>query len=600
MKQIREPRSLWSIFLAVTFLCGVVFIFVALLPYEYQKSLLDKLAPDGNLESFTQSVYNIFRIIAGGLAILFIIFFATLIVFKERARPFLERLPNFFGKVLSQLRNDVREFATWIRPKKIDLLPLVILITIILFGLFFRYSYLWRPMGHDETYTFMAFASRGLRTVITDYHLPNNHVFHTLLVNLAYKIFGDSPAVIRLPAFLAGVLIIPAVYLVARIFTRLNIALISASIAATLPVLIDYSTTARGYTTITFFFLLVLACGAFVRENRNLIGWCLIIIFSSLGLYTNPTMVYPIGVVFTWLVLSMLFNEVNQEYGKTFLAYLIISVITIIAISVLLYSPIIATSGLESIIGNNVVGALSWQDFSQSIPARIRNTWSEWNRNLPGFISTVALLGLGASIFTPIQGRRQRIFLSLAGILWIGLALLVQRVAPWPRIWLFLLPLFVIWITGGLFGLIELILRKVPKGEKILTALIGLFIAGPLILGLVQNYPQFDQKLHAIGAVEQVAVYLREELQPNNVVVATSPDNVVLKYYLRRYGLPDDITELTSGKSFERAIVVVNQAYGQDLEYVLNQRSFLDDVNINSAQEIFKSNRFTIYQLKGH
>jgi hypothetical protein len=187
--------------------------------------------------------------------------------------------------------------------------------------------------------------------------------------------------------------------------------------------------------------------------------------------------------------------------------------------------------------------------------------------------------------------------LILAGILWIGTALVVQRVAPWPRIWLFLLPFFVIWISAGIIGLFELVFNKIPHGDSIMVGLIGILIALPLITGLIRNYPQFDQKLHSQGEVEEVAEFLGDYLQPDDVIVVTSPDTVVLKYYLRRNGLAKEFTELKKGKSFEQAIVVVNQALGQTLEYVLERRKFLDDVNITSVDEIYRSNRFVLYQL---
>ncbi len=133
-----------------------------------------------------------------------------------------------------------------------------------------------------------------------------------------------------------------------------------------------------------------------------------------------------------------------------------------------------------------------------------------------------------------------------------------------------------------------------------MAALLGILIAGPLILGLMRNYPQYDQKLHSTGSLEEVANFLRDDLQSKDVVVVTSPDTVVLKYYLRRLGLPDEATELLKGKSFNRAVVVVNQAYGQDLIYVLERRFFLDDVDIHSAEEIYQSKRFTVYQLSGN
>ena len=80
-------------------------------------------------------------------------------------------------------------------------------------------------------------------------------------------------------------------------------------------------------------------------------------------------------------------------------------------------------------------------------------------------------------------------------------------------------------------------------------------------------------------------------------MVATSPDNVVLKYYLRRNNLANDFTDLGKGKQVSRSIVVVNHAYNQTLEYVLERRFFLDDVQLTSAEEIYRSRRFILYQL---
>src|SRR3990172_4791582 len=112
-----------------------------------------------------------------------------------------------------------------------------------------------QPMQHDEAYTFIAFASRPFWIAISDYSLPNNHVFHTLLVYLAYHLLGDQPWIIRLPAFLAGVAIIPLTYAAAALFYNRKVGLLSAGLAAASPLLIDYSANARGYTLICAFTL---------------------------------------------------------------------------------------------------------------------------------------------------------------------------------------------------------------------------------------------------------------------------------------------------------------------------------------------------------
>jgi hypothetical protein len=597
MHQKSRSNQLRLKLIGVTIIGGVIFGLIFLLPFEYQKSWVDGLAADGTVESFTLGVHNSIKYCSGALAVLLFGFLVFLIGFKGRANLLIKSAISSSVKFLSLRRYEFKELIKAILPSKEDAIPLIVLSGIIILGTFFRYAYLWRPMGHDEAYTFMAFASRGLRISITDYHLPNNHVFHTILVNLAYQLLGDSPAVIRLPAFLAGILIIPATYLTGRIFYNSNVGLVGASIVASLPVLIDYSTTARGYPIITLFALLIVTLAAYVKDHRNMLAWGLLVIFSSLGLYTNPTMIYPIGMAYTWLLLSILIHNVSVTYRSKYYLYLLFSSLSIIIIALILYLPIILNSGLRSVIGNDVIEALSWSDFIQSIEPRIRNTWLEWNRALPSSISIIAIIGLIASFFVPKVPKNRRMPLILAGILWIGTALVVQRVAPWPRIWLFLLPFFVIWISAGIIGLFELAFKRFSRGDSLMKGLIGILIVLPLYSGLMRNYPQYDQKLHSKGEVEVVADYLKDNLQSDDVVVVTSPDTIVLKYYLRRNGLGKEFTELEKDKSFVRAIVVVNPGLGQTLEYVLERRDFLDDVNISSAEEIYRSRRFILYQL---
>ncbi len=597
MHQMSRSNQFRLALIGVTIIGGVVFGLLFLLPFDYQKSWVDQLAVDGTVESYTLGIHTSIQYCVGPLAVLFFGFIVFLTGFKGRANSLIRSAALSSVKYLSLRRDEIKELFKKISPSKDDAIPLMVLAGIILLGAFYRYAYLWRPMGHDETYTFMAFASRGLRISITDYHLPNNHVFHTILVNLVYQMFGDSPAVIRFPAFLAGVMIIPATYSIGRLFYNSKVGLVGASIVASLPVLIDYSTTARGYTIITLFALLIIYLAVYAKDHRNMVAWGLLVIFSSLGLYINPTMIYPIGMAYTWLLLSKLIHDVSDTYGTRYYLYLLISSLSIIIITLILYLPIILNSGLQSLISNDVIEVLSWSDFIQSIEPRIKNTWLEWNRALPTAISLIAISGLIASLFVPKLPKDRRMPLIMAGIIWIGTALLVQRVAPWPRIWLFLLPFFVIWISAGIIGLFELIFRRIPRGDSLMVGLIGLLIAVPLISGLMRNYTQYDQKLHSQGEVELVADYLQDYLQPNDVVVVTSPDTIVLKYYLRRNGLAKEFTELKKGKLFERAIVVVNQAQGQTLEYVLERRQFLDDVNIASVDEIFRSRRFILYQL---
>ena len=599
MVWMNRAKIFWTAAIILAVIGGIFFSLLFLLPYDLQKSWVDGLAADGEVESYTLRIYSLEKYFSGPLALLMLAAAVILLSYQRRVESIIEELLPKTKSFVIRRGIEIREIVHSIKPSNQDFVPLIILFGIIVLGIFFRYAYLWRPMGHDETYTFMAFASRGLRYSITNYHLPNNHVFHTILVNLAYQLFGDSPAIIRLPAFLAGILIIPATYLVGKQFFSTKIALVSASIVASIPVLIDYSTTARGYTFLTLFTLLIVAVAVYVKDHKNLIAWGLLIILSSCGLYTNPTMIYPIGMVATWLLLSKLVKDVDQDYGKDYYFLWGATCILILVTAGILYSPIILSSGIKPLVSNDVIEALSWSDFYQSIPVRIKNTWAEWNRNLPDWISIIALIGLTASLFVPRPPQKRRITLILAAVLWIGTALIIQRVAPWPRIWLFLLPLIVIWVSAGILGLIELLFLRIPQGNYLLMGVISVMVLLPLGAGFLRSYTQYSQKLHAQGELEKVAMYLSDYLQPEDVVVVTSPDTIVLKYYLRRFGISQDATDLAKDKPFDHAIVVVNKAYRQTIDYVLDRRSFLDDVNLESVEEIYNSKRFSIYQLSG-
>ncbi len=145
--------------------------------------------------------------------------------------------------------------------------------------------------------------------------------------------------------------------------------------------------------------------------------------------------------------------------------------------------------------------------------------------------------------------------------------------------------------------MITLIANKFQESDHLMLLMTGVTVVIILIAGFVRTYPQYSEKIFSKGEVEQVSDFLFEYLQEGDVVVVTSPDTVVLKYYLMRNNIDNEYTELTKGKEITRSIVVVNQAQGQTLEYVLERRSFLDDVRVDSAEEIYQSRRFILYQV---
>src|SRR5688572_5621973 len=60
-------------------------------------------------------------------------------------------------------------------------------LTIIAF--FLRVLDINKFIAYDEAYTFIHFASRSFKQILADYSAPNNHIFHTILVGIAYRLF---------------------------------------------------------------------------------------------------------------------------------------------------------------------------------------------------------------------------------------------------------------------------------------------------------------------------------------------------------------------------------------------------------------------------
>ncbi|GEM_PF-6728280 len=106
----------------------------------------------------------------------------------------------------------------------------VLLSLTVLSGLILRLAEMNKVLTHDEAYTYVAFASKSLWHAVTDYSLPNNHIFHTILVYLSAELIGLHPWSIRIPALLGGMAVILAVYFLGKTLYSENAGLLAAAL----------------------------------------------------------------------------------------------------------------------------------------------------------------------------------------------------------------------------------------------------------------------------------------------------------------------------------------------------------------------------------
>ena len=107
--------------------------------------------------------------------------------------------------------------------------------------------------------------------IASNYFDANNHIFHTLLVNLMSSWFGEENALaIRFPTFVFGIACLWMIYLTAlELFHSRKIANTALLIAAVNPVHIHYSQTARGYSLVMFFSIAVIYYSLKLLRSRK-------------------------------------------------------------------------------------------------------------------------------------------------------------------------------------------------------------------------------------------------------------------------------------------------------------------------------------------
>lgn len=402
-----------------------------------------------------------------------------------------------------------------------------------------RLAYLAQPMRFDESFTWIRYASKPLPVAVSVYSAPNNHVFHTILVWLSSRILTPDPWALRLPAFLAGLSLVPATFALGRrLFSPWAGLLAAASVTASSQ-LVEYSTNARGYSMVALFFILCLVTAARLIREPRAGGWIVLAILSALGFWTVPVFLYPFITVLLWLGLSARFERrgIGLEPRSSLRALGLTAVGTVV-ITAVLYAPAMAVTGPASVLANEFVTPLSFGSFAAGLPEHLVRSWQAWTRDLPIWLQVVLGLGVLASA---LPGRREegsRVPLLIPTILGCAGLLLAQRVIPFVRVWVFLVPLFMALAWGGwMSGL-----GRLRGGRRFLALLAppgALVLAGWLGLGLLRS----DSVLragdpHGLRDAEAAALYLASALRPGDAVVVGKPVNRPLEYYLLRKGVP--------------------------------------------------------------
>ena len=466
-----------------------------------------------------------------------------------------------------------------------------------LIGSALRLRAVFYPLRHDEAYTFLTSGLQAVWTTLSTYDSPANHMLHSALVRISCLLFGNQEWAIRMPALLAGILVIPTTFAAFTVLADYGAALLAAALVACSHPMIAFSANARGYSQAALFTLVMVLLASRLRTRPSKTAWVVLVLCAVAALYTIPSMLYGVAMVWTWMALESARDDRRIVHYRD----LLLSTAAVGILTALLYLPSILRSGWDALFRNQFVAPMNWLNFSTAFPGSIAATFFDWRRSMPAAISVAVSLGFFAFVIAAVlfKSHRPLFRLLLAAVVSIGAILLVQKVAPPSRVWLFLLPLFLGMAATGVTSLAELAIgffhysgQSRPAVRMLLVALIVLVCAW---MALPLARPETFLSDSESRDLPAVAGYLRPQLHPADAVLAAPPLDFPLVYYLyRREPLPGYISVVpqNSGRSF----LVLDSRYMPERGTAVG-RVFFDP---NAAQRLLvlkKWNAATLYEL---
>lgn len=372
-----------------------------------------------------------------------------LAIFSVILAKYRDDVARLIGPPLRALRmsfgHTLRSRGVW------NLSHAVALVLIGLVGFFVRVAFLNQPMRNDESVTMLGYAAQPVYLTISLYTSPNNHLFHSLLVHYSMALFGNAEWAIRLPAFLSGVLLIPLTYWFAKSFASANAGLLAAALVASSSVLIEYSTNARGYTLVCCATLLLMIAAARALRRAAPFWFAVFAVTAIIGFWTIPIFLIPFVGVVLWMVWESAAR--SRRFRGIFLLRLLTACFLAGVVTVLVYLPPVAVTGLRSLTGNEWIAPRDFHAFLTGNLAQFRNTWQLWNRDLPSWWGAVAALAFAAGMV--LHRRPGRLVICL--VFWTATLFFARLYMPFTRTWLLFLPVFLTIAASSVSALLDVV-----------------------------------------------------------------------------------------------------------------------------------------------
>ncbi len=433
----------------------------------------------------------------------------------------------------SSVASEIRESARWLSHSVGFYRAAPWLLATVAIAIGVRGYFLAQPMRYDEAYTFMEFVNKGVADLFY-YPLPNNHVLHTLLVRASTAALGSHPVSIRLPAFLAGLGVIPASFCLARLLFGVRSGFLASAMVAVFPYLILFDTMARGYSLVVLLSLCLAILGLRFAEKPSFALSFLIAAVSALGVLTMPSFLFPMAGLYLWMTVLMLRRG---GADRAPMRHLRSCAVMTAAFSAVLYTPtVIASHGVHTIFRNDCVVGLPWAKFLACFPSHFFYTVNAFCRDVPFPLLLVLLSLVCIGIYSAARNQRWESLLLLPALAVGALTLLLlKRAIPFDRTWIYLLPFVFVLADGGLVCVVEALHLPVrcwlPSVLLVLACVWGVIL---MRQDAIVSYPDTSRFLEAPVIVD----LLSREMEQGDGLVVTCPADLPVQFYMWYKGVP--------------------------------------------------------------
>jgi hypothetical protein len=165
-----------------------------------------------------------------------------------------------------------------------------------------------------------------------------------------------------------------------------------------------------------------------------------------------------------------------------------------------------------------------------------------------------------------------RVSIIPAVIIWVVPILMLHRVVPYVRVWLFLLPLYIGLASSGIFYLLtRLIEPKFKHYKSFITAVLAVVLSIWLGLNDVQTRAtSYSERKGTLRDPDYLTIFLKDYLKPGDRVLFTQWWwDFSFAYYFNLYDVPVEYLASDSN-SAHRLLVLVSNQVGETVEDILD------------------------------